>query len=55
VRLHHAPKARVEALDDNARSLGSLGLLAHTVIWRDFNRLSSNLDRHLGLSLTLAS
>ena len=30
VRLYHAPKARVGALDDNARSLGNLGLLAHT-------------------------
>ena len=42
VRLHHAPKARVGALDDNARSFGNLGLLAHTVTWQDRNRLSSN-------------
>jgi hypothetical protein len=53
VRLHHAPKARVGALDDNARSLGNLGLLAHTVTWQDRNRLSSNLDRHLEFALTL--
>jgi hypothetical protein len=46
---------RVGAFDDNARSLGNLGLLAHTVTWRDRNRLSSNLDRHLEFDLTLAS
>jgi len=55
VRLHHAPKARVGALDDNARSLGNLGLKAHTVTWRDRNRLSSNFDRHLEFYLTWAS
>jgi hypothetical protein len=38
VRLHHAPKARVGALDDNARSFENLGLLAHTVTWQDRNR-----------------
>jgi hypothetical protein len=53
VRLHHAPKARVGALDDNARSFGNLGLLSHTVTWQDRNRLSSNLDRHLAFALTL--
>ena len=36
-RLHHVPKARVGALDDNARSIGNLGLLAHTVRWQDRN------------------
>jgi hypothetical protein len=55
VKLHHAPKARVEALDDNARSLGNLGLADHTITWRDRNRLSSNLDRHLEFTLNLAS
>jgi hypothetical protein len=40
--LHHLPKARVGALDDNARSLVNLGLLAHTARWQDRNRLSSN-------------
>jgi len=55
VRIHHAPKARVGALDDSARYLGSLGLLAHAVTWQDRNRLSSNLDRHLEFALTLAS
>jgi hypothetical protein len=33
--LHHVPKARVGALDDNARSLGNLGLLAYTAAWQD--------------------
>jgi len=47
VRLHHAPKARVGALDDNARSFGNLGLLAHTVTWQDRNRLSSKLGQAL--------
>ena len=33
VRLfHHVPKARVGALDADARSLGNLGLLAHILI-----------------------
>jgi hypothetical protein len=31
VRPHHAPKARVGALDENVRSLGNLGLMAHTI------------------------
>jgi hypothetical protein len=33
LRHHHAPKADIGTLDDNARSLGNLGLLAHTVKW----------------------
>ena len=53
VRHHHAPKARVGALDDNARSFGKLGLLVHTVTWQDRNRLISNLDRHIEFALTL--
>ena len=54
VRLHYAPNARVGALDANMRSLGNLILPAHTVTWRDRNRLSSNLDRHLEFALTFA-
>lgn len=54
VRLHRAPKERVGALDGNAHSLGNLGLPDHTVTWRDRNRLSSNLDRHLEFALTFA-